>query len=100
MVRGNLDLEQCLHVGAFAPGDAHCAHCDQRLECRWLYRSDEFSALARKTMEEIAEALQFAIVYVDVRVTRAGHASPTCGCGACAWLRRAQQMHDAIGIYP
>ena len=100
LIRGSVEWDACPHAGHYAGGDARCTECDDRLVCEWLCRSDESSVLEHKTLEKVVEALLFAIVYVDVRVTRAGHEPLTCRCAACSWLRDGQKMFDEIGIHP
>lgn len=93
LVRESIDHENCTHAGNFAPGDPVCADCASRLECRWLYHNDEFSALGEKPEAKLVEALEFALDYVEAFAHRAGHRpSKRCPCEVCAWLKGAREL--------
>jgi hypothetical protein len=92
LARDGIALEQCRHAGNFAPHDSGCAVCMSRLECEWLFHTDEFSALTQRPVEEILDALRFSTVYVESRITLSGHAPQKCRCTACEWLAAANEM--------
>ena len=99
LVRGNLGLEECEHAGNYAVTDLKCLDCDDTVECQWLYHNDESSALTEKPIEELADALEFAVDYVDAYITWAEHDRRACACDACTWLRRAWRIRDSIGSH-
>ena len=96
LVRGDMDLDGCQHAGNYLGNRRDCDQCDQGAECEWLYSNDEFVALASKPLEELEGALEFAIGYVDARVTRARHKPRKCQCEACTWLRRTRRLLDRV----
>lgn len=96
LVRDNLDLQECVHNGNYAADDDECRQCVQGFECEWLYGNDEFVALDRKPLKELAAALDFALEFVDMRISEWGHNRGSCRCEACAWRREAQRLADRI----
>ena len=94
LLRDDVDLEDCPHAGHFAPSDRACRVCEARAECEWLYHNDACVALAAKPLDAALDALDAAILYVDARATRAGHARHGCGCEACIWLRKARKARE------
>lgn len=93
VVREGVDLDRCTHAGNFSPQDPVCAECASRLECSWLYHNDEFSALTSKTIVELAEALDFALMYIEAYSFRAGHRPKKhCPCEVCAWIKHAREL--------
>lgn len=96
-VRSNIDLENCTHAGNFAPGDPVCADCASRLECSWLYHSDDFSGLREKRTPHLISALEFALEYIEASSFRAGHRPRKgCRCEACVWLDKARKLHTEL----
>lgn len=96
-VRSRIDLETCGHAGNYAPGDAVCASCADWVECSWLYKNDAFSGLSEKHMDDLVEALDFAVDFVDASSFRAGHApSEDCSCDVCTWLDKARRLYDQV----
>jgi hypothetical protein len=93
LVQGQVDFDKCKHAGNYAEGDQGCEYCRYALECEWLYRNDECSALAVKSFEEVAAALEFTVAYIDAYLTRAGHSRRSCRCEICVWLKRARRLH-------
>jgi hypothetical protein len=94
LVRGSMSLEDCEHNGNYAGGDSRCDDCEFALECRWLCNADEFAALERKPMEDVLDALDFAVDYVRAQTACAGHDSLTCRCNSCEWLRASELLLD------
>ena len=90
LARSNVELDQCPHAGHYARGDFHCKACRSLLECEWLHHSDEFSALSKRPLDDVVEALNVACMYVDAQVTISGHLRETCRCDACRWVRQAE----------
>ena len=99
IIRGQIPLETCAHAGNFSSGDSGCLVCETRMECEWLYHSDESTALAQKPLDAVVDALSLAVLYVDACVTRAGHGRG-CHCEACDWLRRARRLHETVVAHP
>lgn len=97
LVRSRIDLENCGHAGNFAPGDPVCANCADWLECKWLYQNDAFSGLGAKRMDDLVDALDFAVDFVDASSFRSGH-PPTadCSCDVCVWLDKARRLYDRV----
>ncbi len=97
LVRARIDLENCSHAGNFAPGDPVCANCADRLECGWLYQNDAFSGLGEKHIDDLVEALDFAVDFVDASSFRSGHPPKTdCPCDVCVWLEKARQLYARV----
>lgn len=100
LARGNMELHSCIHAGNFDLADQRCRQCEYELECDWLLHTDLDAALRAKPPAELVRALEFALSYVDARVTRrGGHSRRSCPCEACRWLRDAtalsHQLHPA-----
>jgi hypothetical protein len=87
-------IETCPHGGQFVEGVPECTLCHSRLECEWLYHSDEFSTLKARGAEELLEALRFAVSYVDAHVTLQRHRRGECTCAICTWLGEAGALLD------
>ena len=100
IIRGQIPLETCAHAGNFSSGDSGCLVCETRMECEWLYHSDESAALTEKPLDAVVDALSLAVLYVDACVTRAGHGVRACHCEACDWLRRARRLHETVVRVP
>jgi hypothetical protein len=96
LARDNLDIDNCDHAGNYAERDSTCQVCEARLECSWLYRNDEFSALSKKPLEQLEEAFDFAVAYVDAWSVRIKHKSRTCPCHGCLWLREARKLQKRV----
>lgn len=96
-VHSRIDLASCSHAGNFAPGDPVCSNCADRLECSWLYQNDAYSGLSEKHMDDLVNALDFAVDFVDASSFRAGH-PPTaeCTCDVCLWLEKARRLYDRV----
>lgn len=93
LARGNMELHSCAHAGDYDAGDQRCRQCEYELECDWLLHHDLDAMLQAKPLDELAEALNFALSYVDAQVTRwGGHARRRCRCEACRWLREAAAL--------
>lgn len=90
MIRENVDLRSCRFNGHYV-GELGCKLCDAATECKWLTQHDEFSSLSQKPLAEIAEALEFAMHFVQALVVESEHESEACGCEACHWLRGARE---------
>ncbi len=101
MIRENVDLRSCRFNGHYV-GELGCKLCNAATECRWLTQHDEFSSLSHKPLAEIAEALEFAMHFVEALVMESDHNSEVCRCEACRWLRGARETvaefyHDPRG---
>ena len=94
MIRGNVPFETCQHTGHYAHHDPECRVCESRMECEWLHHNDELSGLSEKPLEDLLEALQSALFYIDACVARAGHTPGKCRCKACTWLKKAESLHS------
>lgn len=92
LARGNRLLEGCGHAGNFAPKDGQCRECSSRLECEWLFHTDEFSSLQHQPLEVVAQALAFAASYVESRAVLSAHDPQVCVCRACTWTRNANRL--------
>lgn len=90
MIRENVDLRSCRFNGHYV-GELGCELCNAATECKWLTQHDEFSNLANKPLAEIAEALEFAMHFVEALVMDSDHESEVCRCEACRWLRGARE---------
>lgn len=96
-VRARIDLDSCSHAGNYAPGDPVCANCEDWVECSWLYKNDGFSGLSEKHMDDLVEALDFAVDFIDASSFRSGHPpSPDCPCDVCVWLGKARRLYDQV----
>jgi len=97
LARGNMELQNCPHAGNYAGEDQRCRECDYGFECDWLLAHDLDVVLQTKTLDELAEALNFALSYVDAQVTRwGGHPRRRCRCEACRWLRDATAVQRQL----
>lgn len=96
MIRGEIAIEECPHAGNFCWQDVACQRCDCGAECEWLFSNDELVALEEKSLEELEGALEFAVGYVDARITRLGHESANCRCHACTWLKTGMALVDQV----
>lgn len=90
MIRENLDLHSCRFNGHYV-GELGCKLCGAATECKWLTEHDEFSNLSEKPLAEIAEALDFAMHFVETLVMESDHQSEVCRCEACSWVRGARK---------
>ena len=96
LVRDHIEIDQCAHAGHYAKDRKDCQQCDYGPECEWLYSNDEFIALERKPLPVLAQALEFALGYVDAQVSLWGHQHTSCHCDACVWLRRTQRLYGEV----
>lgn len=96
IIRGSVPFETCGHSGHYASHDSECRICESRIECEWLYHNDELSGLTEKTLDDLLDALQSALFYVDACVARAGHTPAKCHCKACSWLKEAETLHASV----
>lgn len=85
-----VELGACVHDGRYDNHDPHCILCQNRAECRWLFDNDEFTALKLHSKDQLLQALEFALEYVDSVVARWGHDVRLCHCDACQWLRKTR----------
>jgi hypothetical protein len=90
LIRENVDLRSCRFNGHYV-GELGCKLCNKATECKWLTHHDEFSSLSHKPLAEVAEALEFAIHFVEALVMESDHECEVCRCEACQWLRGARQ---------
>ncbi len=91
-LRVDAELGDCRHAGYFNPDDEHCTLCEAGGECLWVYQNEEESVLQQRSLQELGRALEFAIAYVDSKVSRAGHNFKNCRCELCDWLRDANRL--------
>lgn len=90
MIRENVDLRSCRFNGHYV-GELGCRLCNAATECKWLTQHDEFSNLSQKPLAEIADALEFAMHFVEALVVESDHESEVCRCEACRWVRGARE---------
>ncbi len=90
----DLDGEHCQQHLFFNHAQQGCQICEQREGCQWLNINDEFSVLARKSMDSLFESLQFCIRYVDAHCAHSDHNVRRCACESCDWIRRARRLES------
>ncbi|MEJ2643889.1 MAG: hypothetical protein P8180_02975 [Gammaproteobacteria bacterium] len=95
-VREYLDLSGCPHSGYYDGHDPRCRNCEFGMECQWLNRNDEIATLKQQRLEELDNALDLAICYVESRATGWGHDTRTCHCDSCEWLREARRTRNQV----
>ncbi len=87
LARDQCELHDCQHAGFYDGEDRRCAGCGVGLECEWLMSTIAPEARSRA---ELAEALEFAVCYVDAYLVRRAHRRHGCTCPACRWLEEAR----------
>lgn len=96
VVRDDILPDDCPHDHVYNSGDRHCQKCGFDMECAWLYRNDEFSALQLRPLAELVDALEFSLGYVQRRTVEARHNHESCRCTTCTWSREAEALIDAF----
>ena len=96
LVKDHLDLDDCDHSGRYDLAARDCEKCDDEPECHWLYDTDEFELLQQRPLEELVDALEFALGYVGAEVSRLRHSRQRCNCESCVWLRDALRLFEAV----
>ena len=97
-LRGELDLQDCVHDGRYAATDPECLACQAKEECRWLYNNDEFAALSAMPDRRLIKAMIFVIEHMDTLVLQWGHDERFCHCDACEWLRQAREVLGELQV--
>lgn len=92
MIYSSIDLEACPQAGIFVSSDTECQECGFASECEWLNNSDQFTAVAQKTDDELRASLEFARNYVSAFTALAKHNARACMCEACTWLRDTRKF--------
>ncbi|HEC13817.1 MAG TPA: hypothetical protein ENI80_11350 [Acidiferrobacteraceae bacterium] len=93
LVRAELAPKQCPHDIQYDVADPVCLHCLDGPECQWLYATDEVASLSSRSLDELAQALEFAILSVAAQLAHGVHPESKCLCSSCAWLQQADQLH-------
>ncbi|NOZ11871.1 MAG: hypothetical protein GXP09_12650 [Gammaproteobacteria bacterium] len=97
LIRSELEINQCPHDIQYYASDPACRGCFDGPECQWLYATDEVAALDSRSLDELMQALEFAILSVAAQLAHAGHPL-RCTCPPCKWLQQAEQLHkQALG---
>ena len=92
LVRGMIELDECIHSGYYARDDTECRECDYAMLCEWLNVNDECAVLEQWPFERLTDSLKFSVSMVDALISRPGHNRHTCRCQTCAWLKDAQKL--------
>ncbi|MFV1997375.1 MAG: hypothetical protein ACC641_05120 [Acidiferrobacterales bacterium] len=96
VVRAEMDLVECPHGGEFDSDDNQCQECADGPECQWLYATDAVAALGSRTLNQLSEALEFAIISVAANAIRQGHDPQQCRCPMCDWLTQAEALKGEL----
>ena len=95
VVRDYVQPDVCPHNRSFDGEDRRCLDCEFEVECLWLCRNDEFAALRLRPLDELVDALEFSLGYVQRRIDEPRHNTATCSFATCAWSREAEALIDA-----
>ncbi len=93
IVRAEMDLFECQHNGEFDGNDRKCKECVDGPECQWLYATDAVAALESRSLNQLSEALEFAILSVAADAMEQEHDPQQCRCPMCGWLAQAEALH-------
>lgn len=93
VVRGEMDLFECPHSGEFDSNDRECKECVDGPECQWLYATDAVAALGSRSLSQLSDALEFAILSVAAKAVEQEHDPQNCACPMCAWLTQAEALN-------
>lgn len=97
LLRNELEAENCPFDGEYRGDARRCRICPEGLACHWLLvHEDPIGSAAAETDQQLAAALQFAIVSVDAQVVALGHSSRYCRCDSCTWLRGAHKLYEQV----
>ncbi len=92
MALDSMELDGCPHEGQFEADSSRCKTCEYMYECTWLKSNEPFLALASSPVDELLNALRFAIDYVDSQNHRSGVARTFCVCKNCSWINSAKLL--------
>ncbi len=96
LVHAEMDLFECPHDGNFDSGDKVCKECIDGPECQWLYATDALAALGSRSINQLSEALEFAIISVAASAIDKDHNPQRCRCPICRWLSQAEALQVEI----
>ena len=99
LIRNELKLEDCPHDGKFSDHDPQCQDCGDNEDCRWLYSSDERAALGSRSLDQLVDALGFAIESVTSLIEQGRHDS-LCHCETCLWRKQADALYGEVRCHP
>ncbi len=85
-----INIAQCPHKGYFDRRDRKCWKCLWATECRWIDFDNDGEALSGKSTDELIEALNRAVNFVEDRCTH--HNRKECDCHTCSWLRDTRAL--------
>lgn len=101
LVRAELEPNQCPHDIQYDATDPVCLCCLDGPECQWLYATDGVASLDSRSLDELTQALEFAILSVAAQLAQGVHPESQCVCPSCVWLWQAEQLHEqAIQLNP
>ncbi len=89
-MREHIDARQCAHALFYNPSAFDCITCEQDIECQWINRNDELTALEHKSDEVLQKALSQAVHFVEAQLTAAHLNRRACRCDNCLWLQQAR----------
>jgi hypothetical protein len=95
IVRDRIVPDDCPHNRSFDRKDRRCLGCEFAVECLWLCRNDEFAALRLRPLEELVDALEFSLGYIQRRDNEPKH-SANCRCSTCVWSHKTKALIDAF----
>lgn len=96
IVLGEMELDDCPHDGFYDTHDKRCRDCPQGMECIWLCRNDTISALKLRRLDELTDALDFALCYMHSTIAKWGHDMRYCRCDVCTWYGQAHKVHSRV----
>ena len=96
VVRAEMELSECPHNGQFDSNDSECQECADGPECQWLYATDAVAALGSRPLDQLSEALEFAIISVAANAIQKNHDPQQCRCPICDWLIQAEALHAEL----
>jgi len=99
LLRTELRLEECPHDGHFIDTDSHCQECFDGTDCRWLLSVDEDSTLDSQPLDNLVNALGFAIESVESLIEEGQH-DALCHCETCLWRKQADSLYGEIRCHP
>ncbi|MFI3245489.1 MAG: hypothetical protein R3Y10_03215 [Ferrimonas sp.] len=91
-MREHIDGRQCAHALFYNPSAFDCITCEQDMECQWINRNDELTALEHKSDEALLKALTQALHFVEAQLTAAHLNRRACRCDNCLWLQQARAL--------
>ena len=90
LILSEIDIVECPHHGYYDNTDSGCKQCELGDECQWLFDNEAFIALTRRSVEDLINALDFAVNYTAFQVDN--HNARACVCESCDWLREARRF--------